>query len=242
MIERLVTTGGARSPQSGVLASVVLLGALLAACGAQTTPVPSRVVYMSPSLPTTSASPGLASAQPSTAVTTPSPGASASAGAEAAGGGEAPAAGGEGGAAASYANSRFGYSVDVPGRMTEAADGSASYLSTGETLRIGVLTGSGVADPMATAQADFARAQAERGFKVVAAPATVTIAGRSVVKYVYQSVVGSNPVTGKPYRFTNARYYIPRDGGQLAVVAYAAFTVDFDPQNADDLETSFKWL
>ena len=237
----------ARGPRSGLRTLVVLLSVFVAACGGQPIPVPSSATSPSssrpPILPTTavSAGPTPASAVPSTAVSPPSAGATATSAPEPGGSGE-PAAVGEGGSTPPYTNTRFAYSVDVPGPMTEAADGSAAYESKGETLRIGVVTGSGAADPMAMARGDFGQAQREPGFKQISAPASVTITGRRVVKFVYQSLIGSNPVTGKPYRFTSVRYYIPGGADRLAVVAYAAFTVDWDPQNADDLETSFKWL
>lgn len=174
------------------------------------------------------------------ASTRPAASPGAAGGEPAASGGEG-AAPGEGAASASYVNTRFGYSINPPGPMIEATDGSAAYVTAGERLDITVVTGGPAADPMALAKANLAALQSSPGYKLVSAPSQVTIAGRAVVKFVYESLVGSNPVTGKPYRYTNARYYIPRDAGRLAVLAYASFSPDYDPQNADDLESSFAW-
>lgn len=244
-----ITRSKPPQPLTGLVAFVAL-GVFLAACSAQYKPVPSfplaspgsqPVVVPSVGPGTTGSPEALASSVPTSPATEPpAPGATPTDAPEPAGTGEGTGTGE--GSGASYTNTHFGYSVDVPGQMIEAADGSAAYDANGETLHINVVTGAAAADPMNMAQTDFGQAQVEAGFNQVEAPAMVTISGRSVVRFVYQSLVGLNPVTGNPYHWTNVRYYIPGGADRLAVVAYAAFTVDWDPQNADDLETSFTWL
>ncbi|HYM51784.1 MAG TPA: hypothetical protein VET65_14595 [Candidatus Limnocylindrales bacterium] len=152
------------------------------------------------------------------------------------------AAGGEAGVV-HWQDPQHRYTIDSPGAMTVAADGSAAALRPEERLQVAIVTGSAAADPMALAQADLSTLRSTAtNFRLLSGPATVTIGGRQMVKALYQWTAGTNPVTGKATNLASARYYIPRDGSRLAVVTYGIAVSQYDPQGADDEAISFTWL
>lgn len=143
-----------------------------------------------------------------------------------------------------YTDTRFHYRVDAPGgRMTPNADGTASYIGPSERLEIAVVQGSQAANPGAIASRDLSSVAASApGFQKLADPATVTMNGRKVIRFVYRWNAGISQVTGKAIDLTTVRYYVPKDGGTLAVIAYGIVSNQFDPQGADDLVLTFQWL
>jgi hypothetical protein len=158
----------------------------------------------------------------------------------------APAENGGGNAEAAphpYSNSKFNYQVDAPGTMVEAADGSAAYLGTAERLQIVVLTGASAADPQGRAATDIgALTSAKTAFKLAQPASRISLAGRSVYKFIYTWTDGSNPVTGKPNMLVSVQYYIPKNSTTLAAVTYSIAASQYDPQGADDVASTFKWL
>ena len=70
----------------------------------------------------------------------------------------------------------------------------------------------------------------------------VPLAGMAVQKAVYTWTDGVNPVTSRPNVLVSARYYIPKDRATLAVVTYSIAANQYDPQGADDVVSTFKWL
>jgi hypothetical protein len=140
-----------------------------------------------------------------------------------------------------YTNTRYHYSIPVPGPATEAADGSMSAHRGVEAMTISVVSGAAAADPLAYAQGDMPKVEkATTQFQVANALARVDINGRRVVKVVYNSV-GANAVTGKPEGLVNVRYYIPHGSGALAVMTYSIASNQYDPVGADDIEATFLW-
>jgi hypothetical protein len=140
-----------------------------------------------------------------------------------------------------FVSTRFHYRVDAPGTMTEAGDGTATAARGVEQLTIRVVSGATAADPSAFAQSDAAGLPGNTTqYKVVDPLATISLAGRPVVKLVYASS-GINAVTGNTQDFVNARYYIPKDSSTLAVVTYSIVLSQYDPQGADDVVTTFQW-
>jgi hypothetical protein len=126
--------------------------------------------------------------------------------------------------------------------MSPKSKGAASYFGPEERLEVTVVEGSSAADPSALAEKDISQLKATiSDFKVVAAPASVSLGERRVVKFTYSGTV-DNPTTGKPIKLKSARYYIPKDGSLLAVVTYGDGTEEFDPKEADDIARSFRWL
>jgi hypothetical protein len=160
----------------------------------------------------------------------------------AAGGGEAGTANGES-PTRTYTNSRFKYSVDGPGTMTEATDGSAAYLGAAERLEITVVKDASAADPHRRAIDDLSGLAASKpAFKVVDSLSHGTLAGRGVEKVVFSWTDGVSAVTGKPNDLVSARYYVAKDRSTLAVITYSIAANQYDPQGADDIASTFRWL
>ena len=89
-------------------------------------------------------------------------------------------------AALPYADARYGYRVDAPGKMTVAADGSATFVGPSERLQVVVLQGARAGDPAALARADIAAIPATAtGFRLESGPAAITINGHRGQKFVY---------------------------------------------------------
>jgi len=157
-------------------------------------------------------------------------------------GAEPNSANGEG-AAVRYTNSRFHYQVDGPGAMKEGANGSAAYVGGTERLEISVVVGQAAADPRGFAGSDAAGLPAAHpSFKVVNQPAAATISGVAVQKLVFSWTDGMNQVTSKPNDVVTVRYYIPKNSSTLAILTYSISANRYDPQGADDVATTFKWL
>lgn len=141
-----------------------------------------------------------------------------------------------------YADARYHYQIDAPGRMTANADGTASFVGPSERLEVTVVTGSSAADPAALATQDSkSLATSASGFHQVSTPATVTLNGHNVTKFTYTWNAGTSAVTGKPVELTTVRYYIAKDVATVAVIAYGIVSNQFDPQGADDLASTFRW-
>ncbi len=62
----------------------------------------------------------------------------------------------------------------------------------------------------------------------------------AVVAYVWQA--GPSVVTGKMVPSSAKRYYLPGPGGKLAVLTLSSPVQLYDPEGADDLANTFKWL
>ena len=62
----------------------------------------------------------------------------------------------------------------------------------------------------------------------------------AVREYTWQA--GPSPVTGKPVPSAARRYYLPGPSGQLAIFTYSSPVQSYDPEGADDLANTFKWL
>jgi hypothetical protein len=141
-----------------------------------------------------------------------------------------------------YQDPQHRYKISAPGRMTANADGSATYLGPVDRMEITIVDGARAADPMALAQSDFASLKSSApGFQTVSAPASGTISGHRAIKFVYQWTAGTNPVTGKVNQLITARYYITKDSGRLAIVAYGVASNQYDPHGADDVANTFAW-
>ena len=142
-----------------------------------------------------------------------------------------------------FTNAKFNYRVDAPGTMVQAADGSAAYLGTAERLQIAVVSGTSAADPHSRSTADAGSlASAKSAFKLVQPATQINLAGKSVYKFIYTWTDGTNPVTGKPNTLVSVQYYITKDSSILAVLTYSIAASQYDPQGADDVASTFKWL
>ena len=142
-----------------------------------------------------------------------------------------------------FTNSKFNYRVDAPGTMQEAADGSAAYKGTAERLEIVVLSGAAAGDPHGRATTDIgALGSAKSSFKLTQPAVQVNLAGKSVYKFIYTWTDGTNPVTGKPNMLVSVQYYIPKNSSTLAVATYSIVSSQYDPQGADDVASTFRWL
>jgi hypothetical protein len=141
-----------------------------------------------------------------------------------------------------FESSRFHYTVDAPGPVVEAADGSIRADRGVESLQISVNSASSVADPRRFSQDDVAQLQATTSqFRLVDALVAITINNRAAMKVVF-AAPGTNAVTGRVEDRVTARYYIPRDSSTLAVLTYSVAANQYDPQGADDQATTFVWL
>ena len=142
-----------------------------------------------------------------------------------------------------YTDAAHHYRISGPGRMTANPDGTASFIGPVERLEVAIVDGPQAADPMALANADLNSLKTTaKDFRQVQAPAAVTVSGHRTIKFVYQWTAGTNAVTGKANQLITARYYITKDAGRLAVVAYASASNQYDPQGADDVANTFAWL
>lgn len=142
-----------------------------------------------------------------------------------------------------YSDARYHYRIDGPGHMTAQADGTASVVGPSERLEVAVVQGARAADPAALAQADVTSLGASLAdFHLLSHPAAITLAGQRMVKFVYTWAAGTSQVTGKPLKLTGVRYYIAKDPSLLAVVTYGISSSRYDPQGADDIASTFKWL
>ena len=142
-----------------------------------------------------------------------------------------------------YTDARFHYRIDAPGgRMQPSADGSAVFIGPQERLEVRVVGGRPAADPLALAHSDLLGLQGSQDFRLLSAPREVTLGGNRVVKLVYEWTAGTSQVTGKPIHLTGVRYYVPKNASELAVITYGITASQYDPQGADDLESTFRWL
>ena len=146
-------------------------------------------------------------------------------------------------AAVPYTDASHRYRIDAPGRMAPTSDASAAVVGPSERLEVTILTGSDAGDPGATARRDAASLGTSlSSFKLVSGPAAITLNGAPVQKLVYTWSDGSSPVTGKAVGLTSVRYYFRKDATTLAVVTYGIVSNRYDPQGADDIALTFKWL
>lgn len=136
-----------------------------------------------------------------------------------------------------YKDARYGYRVDAPGAMTARPDGSAATAGGTERLAVTVVS---AADAAALAKADLTKLSAAAGYSLVDAPRSIRL-GAATVRLAYVSVEGTSAVTGKPIERVNVRYYAPKDGATVAVIAYSIPRNQFDPQGADDVARTFAW-
>ena len=167
--------------------------------------------------------------------TTPADQGGALAGGEATTGGEA--------AAVAYVDARYHYRIDAPGRMTANSDGTASLIAPSQRLEIIVVQGAKAADVSALADADAkSLASSVPSFRELASPATGTLGGYRMTRFSYTWDAGTSAVTGKAIQLTSVRYYVPKDASTVAVITYGIVSNQFDPQGADDLASTFKWL
>lgn len=145
-------------------------------------------------------------------------------------------------AAVPYADSRFHYKIDAPGRMTPNADGTASFIGPSERLEIAVVQGAQASDPNGLANRDEKTlAGSLAGYRKLAAPGGVTLNGKKAVKLIYVWSAGTSTVTGKATELTAVRYYIPKDSTIVAVITYSIVSNQYDPEGADDLAKTFHW-
>jgi hypothetical protein len=141
-----------------------------------------------------------------------------------------------------YADARFHYRIDAPGRMSPNADGTAAYIGPSERLEIRVVSGTGASDPSSLATQDIkSLAASATSFHQLTSPAKLTLSGYRVTRFAYTWVAGTSAVTGKPIELTSVRYYLIKDSTTLAVITYGIVTNQFDPQGADDIVSTFQW-
>lgn len=159
-----------------------------------------------------------------------------------AGEGGSPAPGGEGGApagegtAAAFVHPTLHYSIAAPGPMKIAADGTASYDGTDEHLRIAVLS-----TGRPTALANAARSGVGiAGFQLLVAPHPVTASGQAGAVLEFTERGPTNPVTGRVETLHAWRAYVPKVGGGVFQIDYAALASQWDPQGAYDVLRSFR--
>ncbi len=141
-----------------------------------------------------------------------------------------------------YVDARYHYRIDAPGRMTNAADGTASVIGPAERLQVTVVEGSKAADVAALARDDVASLPGStNGFKLVSGPGAASVNGKKLWKFVYNWNAGTNAVTGKPLSLVGVRYYAPKDASMVAVITYGVASNQYDPQGADDIASTFRW-
>jgi hypothetical protein len=158
------------------------------------------------------------------------------------GGGSGGNGGGSGGQTpTTYTDARHHYRLTAPGPMKAKSDGTSSYASEREYLDIAVVEGAGAADPAALARKDASSLGSSKpDFRLLSPPAPTTLGGKQVVKFTYASTTGDQG--GAKVQLTNARYYIPKDQSQLAVVSYGDDAAEYDATEADGIISSFQWL
>jgi hypothetical protein len=141
-----------------------------------------------------------------------------------------------------YADARFHYRIDAPGRMTANPDGNAAYIGPSERLEIGVLQGPQASDPSTIAGQDIrSLSTSATGFHQLSSPAKLTLGGYQVIRFSYTWNAGTSAVTGKAIELTSVRYYLAKDSATLAVITYGIVSNQFDPQGADDIVSTFRW-
>lgn len=141
-----------------------------------------------------------------------------------------------------YADARYHYAIDAPGRMTANPDGTASFVGPSERLEIAVVTGSSASDPGALASQDAkALSVSASGFRQLSSPSAMTLNGHSLIKFTYTWNAGTSAVTGKAVELTTARYYFSKNSATVAVITYGIVSNQYDPQGADDLASTFRW-
>jgi hypothetical protein len=77
------------------------------------------------------------------------------------------------------------------------------------------------------------QSQPARGFQMRGATGAVVAFGWEA---------GPSPVTGKVVPSSAKRYYLPGPGGKLAILTVSSPVQLYDPEGADDLANTFKWL
>jgi hypothetical protein len=141
-----------------------------------------------------------------------------------------------------YADTRFHYRIDAPGRMTPNPDGTAAYIGASERLEINIVQGSRAADPGAMATQDIkSLATSAAAFQQRSNPTSITLNGYHVTRFAYTWNAGTSTVTGKTIELTSVRYYVVKDATTVAVITYGIVSNQFDPQGADDIVSTFKW-
>lgn len=141
-----------------------------------------------------------------------------------------------------YVDARYHYKIDGPGRMSANPDGSASVIGPSERLVVSVVQGSSAVDPAALAHTDLrTMPSSTANFHLMAGLSEITLNGKKVQKFVFTYNAGTSAVTGKALDLVGVRYYIPKDSGTVAVVAYGIVSNQYDPQGADDIATTFQW-
>jgi hypothetical protein len=141
-----------------------------------------------------------------------------------------------------YADSRFHYRIDAPGRMAPNPDGSAAYIGPSERIEISVVQGAAASDPASLASQDVKSLSAGvLAFHQVSNPMKITLNGYHVTRFAYTWNAGTSAVTGKSIELTSVRYYVSKDSSTLAVITYGIVTNQFDPQGADDIVSTFQW-
>jgi hypothetical protein len=144
--------------------------------------------------------------------------------------------------AVTYVDARYHYKVDGPGRMTANADGTAGVIGPSERLEISIVQGAKAANPVNLARDDAsALPTSATNFRLIAAPAEITLNHKKVEKFVYSYNAGTSAVTGKPLDLVVVRYYIPKDASTVAVLKYGIVANQYDPQGADDIAATFQW-
>ena len=142
-----------------------------------------------------------------------------------------------------FESPKYHYKVAAPGAMTEAADGTATAHFGAEALSITVVSGATAANPEAVAKGDMVTVASLPNFKLKSGPApTKLTASSSAQKAVYSGTDGTNAVTGKPNNVVVVKYWVPKDASTLAVLTYSVTETQYDPQGADDVANTFKWL
>jgi hypothetical protein len=142
-----------------------------------------------------------------------------------------------------FTSTRNHYRVDAPGNMTESADGTARASRGVESMEIKIVSGNTAADPAAYAASDLNALRASApGITVQSGPGPLSLNGSpSSLKTVY-TYNSTNPVTGNAEILAAVRYYVPRTQTVMAVITYSIVAAQYDPQGADDVANTFRWL
>ena len=144
--------------------------------------------------------------------------------------------------AVTYVDSRYHYRIDSPGRMIALADGTAVYAGPSQRLQVAVVQGAKAADLAALARDDVAAFASDTAtFHLDWGPASISLRGRQLEKFVYSYESGTSPATGKPLTLVGVRYFLPRDATAAAVISYGIVSSQYDAQAADDIASSFEW-
>ena len=167
------------------------------------------------------------------------------------------------GASVPYVDPRYHYRIDAPGQMTLLSNGTASFVGASERLEVAIIERATAADPnsggdssppaagrtpapqtpLATARKDSASLAASLAdFHLLSRPAAITLAGHSMVKFVYTWTATSSGGTGERLKLTSVRYYVPKNVSVMAVLTYGMSADEFDPESADAVASTFSWL